>query len=87
MMSDLHEDAHSYDNQPDVPYNTYYPIKSAFQYDNLYASEDENFIQNLSNPEHCEFADYPKLFEECEPIEQPVLPDNNDIDKFYVTNP
>jgi len=86
MMNNPFEDARSYENQPYIPYNTHYPIKSAFQYDDLCAPEDQNLVYNLASPEYSESADYPRPFEERDPVEQPVLPDNSDIDKFYVTN-
>lgn len=84
MLSSPFDNGCSYGNHADISFNAYSIVKPGFLYDDPFVSDDRNFIQNLESPERSEFADYPKLFEEHEVIDQAILSENSEPERFYV---
>eukprot|EP00826_Nyctotherus_ovalis_P014563 TRINITY_DN1406_c0_g3_i3.p2 TRINITY_DN1406_c0_g3~~TRINITY_DN1406_c0_g3_i3.p2 ORF type:complete len:184 (+),score=21.27 TRINITY_DN1406_c0_g3_i3:131-682(+) len=80
MLSNSFDDPSPYDHQSDV----YCGMKPEYQYEDMFAAEGQNYLEDLDSPGYGEFADYPRLFDEQELDEGAAMAKDGGLDDSYV---
>lgn len=81
MISNPFDEPSPYEHQSDM----YCRMKSEHKYEDMFAGEGQDYLQDFDSPEYREFADYPRLFDDQEPCERAAVAKDGGLNDFYVS--